>query len=95
MFILFVQTPLFRLHQFPSGVLVVQLKTHSVEKTVPATAEFVKLNGLANASQLADAQGITVILAKERLLAAEEKTLLCRDDSVEGLFFYPNKFLET
>lgn len=47
---------------------MVQLKTHSVESTVNTTVEFVKLNGLANATQLAAAQGITVILAKERLI---------------------------
>jgi ESCRT-II complex subunit VPS36 len=34
-----------------------------------------------------------VVLAKERLLAAEGRGLLCRDDSVEGLRFYPNLFL--
>lgn len=29
-----------------------------------------------------------------RLLAAEESGLICRDDSIEGLIFYPNRFLE-
>lgn len=28
-----------------------------------------------------------------RLLAAEEQAMLCRDDSTEGLKFYPNRFL--
>ena len=36
---------------------------------------------------------LSVILARERLLAAETDGLVCRDDSVEGLRFYPNKFI--
>ncbi|WKY01608.1 hypothetical protein Q1695_015540 [Nippostrongylus brasiliensis] len=81
------------LHRFATGVIVLQLKTASIESMVEATAEFVKLNGSATASELATSHGITVILAKERLLAAEEKAMLCRDDSTEGLKFYPNRFL--
>ncbi|VDM70076.1 unnamed protein product [Strongylus vulgaris] len=81
------------LHRFPTGVIVLQLKTASVESMVEATTEFVKENGSATASQLAASKGITVILAKERLLAAEEQAMLCRDDSTEGLKFYPNRFL--
>ena len=30
--------------------------------------------------------GTTIVLAKERLLAAEQDGKLCRDDSVEALF---------
>ena len=37
--------------------------------------------------------GIAVVLAKERLLAAESCGRLVRDDSVEGLKFFPNLFL--
>lgn len=36
---------------------------------------------------------VSVILARERLLAAEAEGRLVRDDTVEGLRFYPNKFL--
>ncbi|KJH44781.1 EAP30/Vps36 family protein [Dictyocaulus viviparus] len=81
------------LHRFATGVIVVQLKTASVASMVEATADFVKKNGSATASELAVSCGITVILAKERLLAAEEQAVLCRDDSMEGLKFYPNRFL--
>ncbi|KAK6056370.1 EAP30/Vps36 family protein [Cooperia oncophora] len=81
------------LHRFATGVIVLQLKTASIESLVEATAEYVKVNGSATASELAASHGITVILAKERLLAAEEQAKLCRDDSTEGLKFYPNRFL--
>ena len=36
---------------------------------------------------------LSVILARERLLAAEGAGLLARDDTVEGLRFFPNRFL--
>ena len=38
---------------------------------------------------------LSVILARERLLAAEGAGLLARDDTVEGLRFFPNRFLTT
>ncbi|CAI4228926.1 unnamed protein product [Auanema sp. JU1783] len=82
------------LHRFPSGVLVVQLSSSSVDSTVDATSKFVRANGSCTANQLAQLEGITVVLARERLLAAEERAMVCRDDSIEGLLFYPNKFLD-
>ncbi|VDD86323.1 unnamed protein product [Enterobius vermicularis] len=81
------------MHRFPSGVIVLQLREMSVETTIDSTAEFVAAMGSCSAKDLADSLGITVVLAKERLLAAEEQARLCRDDSMEGLKFFPNKFL--
>ncbi|EFO18378.2 vacuolar protein sorting 36 containing protein, variant [Loa loa] len=81
------------LNRFESGVMVVQLKEMSVETTIESTAELVAVMGTCNATKLAKCLGITVILAKERLLAAEAQAKLCRDDTVEGLTFYPNRFM--
>ncbi|KAG8337685.1 Vacuolar protein-sorting-associated protein 36 [Homalodisca vitripennis] len=57
---------------------------------------FVQLkdSGSLSAEQLAQELGISVILAKERLLATEKAGKACRDDTIEGLRFYPNMFLE-
>ena len=49
--------------------------------------------GSLTAEELSRKQGLSVILATERLLAAETEGLLCRDYSVQGLRFYPNRFL--
>jgi len=49
--------------------------------------------GSLTAEELSRQQGLSVILATERLLAAETEGLLCRDYSVQGLRFYPNRFL--
>uniref|UniRef100_A0A914V3V3 Vacuolar protein-sorting-associated protein 36 n=1 Tax=Plectus sambesii TaxID=2011161 RepID=A0A914V3V3_9BILA len=82
------------LHHFDSGVLVVQLKSMSVETTIEPTAKFVTDSDSATAQELAQTAGISVVLAKERLLATEEVGQICRDDTIEGLRFYPNKFAE-
>lgn len=53
-----------------------------------------KERGSIIAEQLAQELGISVILAKERLLTTEHYGLICRDESIEGLRFYPNLFLD-
>jgi len=51
-------------------------------------------HGCLTAEELAQAVGISVLLAKERLLTAEKHGKACRDESIEGLRFYPNQFLQ-
>lgn len=46
-----------------------------------------------SAEELAQHLGLSVLLAKERLLTTEKYGKACRDDSIEGLRFYPNSFL--
>jgi hypothetical protein len=43
--------------------------------------------------ELARELSISLMLAKQRLLAAEQAKRLCRDETVEGLQFFPNFFL--
>jgi ESCRT-II complex subunit VPS36 len=50
--------------------------------------------GSLTAEELAQALGISVLLAKERLLTTEKHGKACRDESIEGLRFYPNQFLQ-
>ncbi|XP_036154123.1 vacuolar protein-sorting-associated protein 36 isoform X2 [Myotis myotis] len=49
--------------------------------------------GSLTSEEFAKLVGMSVLLAKERLLLAEKMGHLCRDDSVEGLRFYPNLFM--
>lgn len=44
------------------------------------------------ASDLALRLNISLIVAKEQMLVAESHCFVCRDESAEGLFFYPNYF---
>ena len=45
------------------------------------------------AEDLSRSAGVSVVLAKERMLSAERAGAAVRDDSVEGLRFYTNRFL--
>lgn len=44
--------------------------------------------------ELARILSISLLLAQERLLTAERAGKICRDESIEGLRFFPNRFLE-
>lgn len=78
---------------FDSGVKVLQLRTSKIEETIAETYQLAESLGFIDANRLAKHIGISSILALQRLLEAEKLDKLCRDDSIEGLFFYPNKFL--
>lgn len=82
-----------RLRVFESGVLVLQLRSHSDEVIVKETEKQVIQNGSLTAEELAKIIGMSVILSKERLLTAEKSGQLCRDESTEGLRFFPNRFI--
>lgn len=82
-----------KLHTFDSGVKVLKsasLDEHSdIEKLKSLLSEHSSLS----AAELSHIFNTTVILARERLLEAEKDGIVCRDDSIEGLRFYPNLFL--
>uniref|UniRef100_A0A8C9Z8W6 Vacuolar protein-sorting-associated protein 36 n=1 Tax=Sander lucioperca TaxID=283035 RepID=A0A8C9Z8W6_SANLU len=81
-----------RLRVFDSGVMVVQLQSHSEEEMIASALDNVLDKGSLTAEEFAKLLGLSVLLCKERLLLAEKMGHLCRDDSVEGLRFYPNRF---
>ncbi|XP_042167182.1 vacuolar protein-sorting-associated protein 36 [Oncorhynchus tshawytscha] len=81
-----------RLRIFDSGVMVVQLQSHSEEEMISSALDNVTDKGSLTAEEFAKLLGLSVLLSKERLLLAEKMGHLCRDDSVEGLRFYPNLF---
>uniref|UniRef100_A0A3B5M983 Vacuolar protein-sorting-associated protein 36 n=1 Tax=Xiphophorus couchianus TaxID=32473 RepID=A0A3B5M983_9TELE len=81
-----------RLRVFDSGVMVVQLQSHSEEEMIASALDNVTEKGSLTAEEFAKLLGLSVLLSKERLLLAEKMGHLCRDDSVEGLRFYPNCF---
>ncbi|XP_067841978.1 vacuolar protein-sorting-associated protein 36 isoform X1 [Heptranchias perlo] len=82
-----------RLRIFDSGVMVVQLQSHNEDEMIASALETVSEKGFLSSEEYAKLVGISVLLAKERLLLAEKFGHLCRDDSVESLRFYPNLFL--
>lgn len=82
-----------RLKTYESGVMVVILVSQSEEQMAKEAAKLVEQNKSMSADELSSKLGISVVLAKERLLLSERYGCLCRDDSVEGLRFYPNLFV--
>uniref|UniRef100_UPI00358FE569 vacuolar protein-sorting-associated protein 36 n=1 Tax=Myxine glutinosa TaxID=7769 RepID=UPI00358FE569 len=83
-----------RLRMFDSGVSVVQLHSQNEEEMISSATEQVKNADSVTAEEFSKVVGLSVLLAKERLLLAEKAGRLCRDDSVEGLRFFPNRFVE-
>lgn len=86
------------LRKFDSGVMVIQSKTHSDEEVFARIKSLMmKPEALQNGISASDAAmtlGVAPAMAKEYLLAAEGKGLLCRDVSPDGFRFYINLFLE-
>ncbi|XP_020283297.1 vacuolar protein-sorting-associated protein 36 [Pseudomyrmex gracilis] len=82
------------LRSFDSGVMVLQVRSHDDNAVADRIVELLKENGSITAGDLAQLEGISVLLARERLLVTEKHGKACRDDSIEALRFYPNLFLE-
>lgn len=78
------------LKTFSSAVIVIQLRNFGDDQIVKKVGEFVTMNRASGVTpvDVANEFGISVLLAKEQLLLAEQKEVLCRDESMEGLRFY-------
>ena len=81
-----------RFRRFESGVSVVQMRELSDDKLVDETVRLLEAYECLTADELSRHMGISVTLGKERLLLCEQQGKLCRDENVEGLKFYINKF---
>lgn len=86
------------LRKFDSGVMVIQTKSHSDEEVFNKVKMLVlkpdALRAGISASDAARTLGVAPAMAKEHLLSAESKGLLCRDISPDGFRFYINLFVE-
>lgn len=86
------------LRKFDSGVKVIQNKSHSDEEVFARIKNLVSkpeaLRSGITASDAAMTLGIAPAMAKEHLLSAESKGLLCRDISPDGFRFFINLFPE-
>jgi ESCRT-II complex subunit VPS36 len=83
-----------RLFQYKSGLLVVQNQSCDNEAVLNKTVELVEKAGSLTPIQLSARLSVSVQLARQRLEEAESVGKLCRDESLEGLKFYTNKFIE-
>jgi len=77
-----------------SGFKSIQLKSFTDEAILSNIKLLLKNNQFPlSITQFSSLQQISIALSKYYLIKAEESLLLCRDESVEGLIFYPNIFL--
>lgn len=81
-----------KLRTFPSGVKVVQDGELDDNEMASALAEVVRAEGPMTAFTYAKLKRTPVDLARELMVAAESAGFLCRDETLEGLVFYPNFF---
>lgn len=83
------------LRKFPSGACVLQLNSNRDEEIAKSTSDLLDENGSLTPVTLSQLANVSVLLARERLFTTERLGLACRDESIEGLAFYPNLFLRT
>mmetsp|Transcript_29278 Transcript_29278/g.37736 ORF Transcript_29278/g.37736 Transcript_29278/m.37736 type:complete len:386 (+) Transcript_29278:189-1346(+) len=80
------------LRKFSSGVTVVQSDLHDDGQMSTRLKEMAEDRSYLTPLIVSSALKIPVILSNQHLLLAEQIGYLCRDESVEGLLFYPNAF---
>ncbi|XP_063379607.1 vacuolar protein-sorting-associated protein 36 [Cydia fagiglandana] len=81
------------LRKFPSGACVLQMNSQRDEEVAKTTCTMLEENGNLTPEKLSQIANVSVLLARERLFTTERLGLACRDESIEGLAFYPNLFL--
>ncbi|CAO1419561.1 unnamed protein product [Diamesa tonsa] len=82
-----------KLRQYPSGAMILQLENHDDDKVAEEIEQQCNLKGCLGIEEFARNTNISVLLAHERFLIAERAGKVCRDESIEGLVFYPNLFM--
>lgn len=82
-----------KLRLYPSGAIILQLDNHNDDQVADDVKQQVEDSGSMSVEECARLRNISVLLAHERFLIAERAGKVCRDESVEGLRFYPNLFL--
>ena len=86
--------------RFPSGVIMLRLDSLNEDSLCQSILQLSKSTFLEieedgiQASLAAQHLNLSIVLAKEILLTAENRGILCRDDSISGLAFFPNKFAD-
>jgi ESCRT-II complex subunit VPS36 len=79
--------------KLPSGVVVLQLASHSDERMAEQILELISSKGPVTAVELSQHFKISMSLAKQHLLTAEQLKFLCRDETINSLRFYRNIFV--
>ncbi|RWS07135.1 vacuolar protein-sorting-associated protein 36-like protein [Dinothrombium tinctorium] len=90
-----------KLVKYESGLIVVECDNYNQNEMNEQILEIIQMHydrcsgdaGLT-ANQLSLHSGISLSLARQRLLNCESVGFICRDESIQGMAFFPNKFLD-
>jgi len=82
------------LREFDTKVKVLQHHSYDDEIVLGQILSVLEERGSLTPDEFANVIGIPLFVSKQSLIMAETRSSLCRDESVEGLRFYPNIFLE-
>lgn len=82
------------LKKFDSGVIVIQSKKFDTEVMTENIVKKINASDKQSVSpvEISHMLKVPVVLAKETLMEIENRGVLCRDESLEGLRFYINFF---
>lgn len=80
--------------RYPSGLIVLQCDDFDVNNINNQILDILQAIECISAQELAIKLSIAPALAHQRLLDSEKFGLVCRDESIQGLRFFPNKFLQ-
>ncbi|UXI18134.1 hypothetical protein NH340_JMT04077 [Sarcoptes scabiei] len=80
--------------KYPSGLITLQCDDFDQNYINNEIMNLISETEHLSPQELAIKVDISVALARQRLLESERFGLICRDESIHGLRFYPNKFLE-
>ncbi|KAJ1963761.1 Vacuolar protein-sorting-associated protein 36 [Dispira parvispora] len=83
-----------QLTRFPSGLLAIRSADQSDDVIAQRFTQLLQTFGAMSALELANYEQLAVPLIAELLLIVEARGDICRDDSLQGLMFYPNRFRE-
>lgn len=80
------------LTEYASGVKVIRLAALDADGITARLLAMAEARGCVGAAEVSRALRVPLVPAKELLLTAESSGALCRDESISGLFFFPNRF---
>lgn len=86
--------------KFENGLIILQLAGLNQDKINAEVADSVRStydeNGQGlSAHQLSVLNKCSIFLARQRLISCEKAGFICRDESIQGLAFYPNQFVSS
>jgi len=75
--------------EYGKGIRVLQHDCFNDDVCKSTVLSLLDVQEWVSADKYAELQGIPLLVARHVLTMCEEQTLVCRDESIEGLRFYP------